>query len=224
MVGLVAAALVVAVAAAQIRALGLLRRRWFRRTLSVVSAALGLVAVVSVAQPLYTNLQAGRLQDELADGFGSDEHRLAYEECLRLGFDAAGCRIDEGDGLARIRIDAIGIDVIVVEGVGEGALRAGAGHYPTTAVPCAAGNAGIAGHRTTYGQPFHDVDRLEVGDEIVLETPVGSCRYVVSGYEVVRPSDVQVLDATPAGELTLTTCHPKGSSRQRLVVHATLTA
>ena len=222
MIGLAAAALVVAVAAAQIRLLGLLRRPWFRRSLTAASAGLGVLAVVTAAQPLVSDLQAGGRQDALADDFGSADHRRAYEACLRAGFGTSGCTIGEGDGLTRLRIDAIDVDVIVVEGVGEAALRAGAGHYPTSAVPCAGGNTAIAGHRTTYGQPFHDLDRLVPGDEIVLETPVGACRYAVTGQEVVGPGDVRVLAPSSSGELTLTTCHPKGSSRQRLVVHAAL--
>ena len=114
--------------------------------------------------------------------------------------------------------------MVVVEGTTASALRAGAGHYPETPLPCEDGNVSIAGHRTTYGQPFHDVDQLAVGDEITLETPIGTCTYAVSQAPFpVAPTATEVVANTPdAATLTLTTCHPKGSARQRLIVRATL--
>ena len=69
---------------------------------------------------------------------------------------------------------------MVVEGTGASALRAGAGHYPNTPLPGEEGNVAIAGHRTTYGKPFANLDRLKPGDEIILETPVGKYTYKVS--------------------------------------------
>ena len=49
-------------------------------------------------------------------------------------------------------------------------LALGIGHYVGTAGPGQVGNFAVAGHRTTYGRPFHDVDRLEDGDRVVVET------------------------------------------------------
>ena len=129
-----------------------------------------------------------------------------------------------GDSLTRIKIPRIGVDVVVVEGTTASALRAGAGHYPATPLPCEVGNVAIAGHRTTYGRPFHDMDQLEPGDRITLETPIGECTYEVDDDPfIVSPTQTEVVENTPeAAKLTLTTCHPKGSARQRLVLHATM--
>ena len=129
-----------------------------------------------------------------------------------------------GDSLTRIIIPDIDVNVVVVEGTTASALRAGAGHYPDTPLPCEVGNVSIAGHRTTYGRPFHNVDQLAVGDEITLETPIGSCTYAVNQAPFpVSPTQLEVVANTPEeATLTLTTCHPKGSARQRLVVKATL--
>src|SRR3546814_1729232 len=88
--------------------------------------------------------------------------------------------VDVGDSLTRLTIPSIEVDVVVVEGTTASALRAGAGHYADTPLPCEIGNVAIAGHRTTYGRPFHNVDLLEVGDEITLQTPIGECTYAVS--------------------------------------------
>jgi sortase A len=97
------------------------------------------------------------------------------------------------------------------------------GHYPATPLPGQLGNAAIAGHRTTYGAPFNRLDELAPGDSIIITTVSGTFHYEVSQAPfAVTPKDVQVLDATPTATLTLTTCHPKFSARERLIVKATL--
>jgi sortase A len=110
------------------------------------------------------------------------------------------------------------VDVAVVEGVDVADLRKGPGHYPTTVLPGEDGNAAVAGHRTTYGAPFNRLDELAPGDEIAVETVKGSFTYVVEGTRVVAPSDVSVVAATDDDRITLTTCNPKYSARERLVV------
>ena len=199
------------------------RRRWLRRSLSFASVAIMLVAVGMIGYPFYTNLYADRLQGDLDRQFSSDELRQDYENCLRVGLAAADCKIQDGDSLTRIIIPAIDVDVVVVEGVSPSALRAGAGHYPSTPLPCEDGNVSIAGHRTTYGRPFHNLDLLSAGDEIILITPIEECRYLVNEASptIVRPSDTSVIAPTTTPQLTLTTCHPKGSASQRLIIQAT---
>jgi sortase A len=124
--------------------------------------------------------------------------------------------------VAIIRIPEIGAEHAVVEGVSLADLRKGPGHYPETPLPGEAGNAAIAGHRTTYGAPFNRLDELAPGDKIEVITARGAFTYQVQGTTVVKPSQVEVLAPTPDARLTLTTCHPKFSAKQRLVVVATL--
>ena len=79
----------------------------------------------------------------------------------------------------------------------------------------------IAGHRTTYGKPFANVDKLKTGDLVILETPIGSCTYEVSrDVFIVDKADFSVIGPTPDRALTLTSCHPKGSAKQRIIVRA----
>lgn len=130
--------------------------------------------------------------------------------------------VPEGEPTARIVIPAIGVDKIVVEGVSLADLKKGPGHFPETPLPGQAGNAAIAGHRTTYGAPFHRLDELEPGDEITVETVQGEFRYLVSEQQIVSPSDVHVLEDKGDDRLTLIACHPKYSARQRIVVVAHL--
>ena len=187
--------------------------RWARRGLSGLSVALLVAALGLLGYPFYTNLYQARVQQRLDRELVSPELEQAY----RTG------NVGTGDALTRIKIEAIGVDVVVVEGTTMSALRAGAGHDPQTPLPCEPGNVAIAGHRTTYGKPFHNLDLLKPGDTIVLETPIGSCTYkMVSPPFIVTPTDTHVVDATPVPTLTLTTCHPKGSARQRLIVQAVL--
>ena len=129
---------------------------------------------------------------------------------------------DDGEAIARISIPKIGVDQIVVEGVARDDLEKGPGHYPQTPLPGQPGNAAIAGHRTTYGQPFHRVDELASGDEIIVTTLQGTFRYEVSGTEIVAPSQVEVIEDRGDDRLTLTSCHPKYSARQRIIVSALL--
>lgn len=123
---------------------------------------------------------------------------------------------------AVIRIPKIGLSQAVAEGVSRDHLKEGPGHYPGTAVPGFTGNTVISGHRTTYTRPFYDLDLLEVGDAIVVDTPAGSYRYLVESVHVVAADDASLLEATERAVLTLTTCTPKGSARSRLVVVSVL--
>ncbi len=126
-----------------------------------------------------------------------------------------------GSAFAFLSIDKLGIDGLVVyEGVDRATLRSGPGHMPSTPLPGQPGNSVLSGHRTTYGRPFFDFDQLVAGDRISVESAVGTHVYEVREIEVVLPTDIWVTDPRPGGWLTLTTCHPKFSARERLVLWA----
>lgn len=136
-----------------------------------------------------------------------------------------------GDAVAQLLIPKIDVSKTVVAGVGVEELREGPGHYPSTPMPGMPGNAAIAGHRTTYGAPFGDIDQLEPGDEIQVLTIQGIFEYRVieqengTGHFIVSPDRVDVLDQDfeeYPNRLTLTACHPKFSARQRIIVVAEL--
>jgi sortase A len=132
--------------------------------------------------------------------------------------------VDGGDAIARIEIPRIGVNDIVVAGVAKSDLKKGPGHYPETPLPGQLGNAAIAGHRTTYGQPFFSVDKLRPGDEIVVTTLTSTYVYRVTGQSIVGPSDYQVVATTDSNvaTLTLTSCHPKWTARQRIIITSEL--
>jgi len=133
--------------------------------------------------------------------------------------------IAEGEVVAAIKIPAINLTKYVVAGVGIHDLRKGVGHFPNTPFPGQLGNAAIAGHRTTYGQPFYNLNKLRPGDDIGITTILGGTYvYVVTGSEEVGKNDYHVItDSDPnKATLTLITCTPVGTSSRRLVIHATL--
>jgi len=182
--------------------------------ISVVSVVLLLGAVALLGWPFFTNLYQSRLQSRLVKQLA--DPALAQE--------FRNHNVPVGFSLTRLQIPAIGVDTIVVEGTSEEALRAGAGHYTGTPLPCEVGDVAIAGHRTTYGRPFSDVDRLKVGDRIILSTPIGTCTYEVDRPPfVVLPSDTWVVAPTPGrATLTLTSCTPKGSASHRIIIKAVM--
>lgn len=106
----------------------------------------------------------------------------------------------------------------------------GIGHYPGTAMPGGIGNFAVAGHRVTYGKPFNRVEELRVDDALVVRTEQTWYVYRVVATEVVDPSRTEVLapvpgepDASPTvAAMTMTTCHPMYSARERFIVHARL--
>lgn len=149
-------------------------------------------------------------------------------------FDPAGAPVipqqAPGTTFAVLHAPRLGSDYAepVTEGIGNKEVldRMGIGHYPETAMPGAVGNFAIAAHRTTHGKPFADIDTLEVGDRLVVQTEQAWYVYAVTGSTVVTPEDVSVIapvpnhpdqDATSA-TITLTSCHPRYSAAQRYVV------
>ena len=137
-----------------------------------------------------------------------------------------------GKAFAVLRVPRFGADWVrpVIEGTGHDVLQRGVGHYRGTAMPGAVGNFAIAGHRTTWGRPFHDIDRLRTGDVVVVETTSAYYVYAVRSHLVVDPTDVQVIAPVPnrpgvgaaKAWLTMTACHPKYSAAHRYVVFAEL--
>jgi sortase A len=139
-----------------------------------------------------------------------------------------------GSAVFKINIPSIDVHQVVVEGVDTDHLRMGPGHYPTCRDGfdlCIDGydNEGwpgekervlVSGHRTTYGAPFWDLDKLERGDEIHVETKWGRFTYLVTESTIVDDSSRTIVVPGNEAELVLTTCNPKFSAAERLVVYS----
>lgn len=196
------------------------RRRSGRIALWTLIVSFTMGGLWLLAYPVITDIWANRIQNGLEGEFEA----LAPNRAGNGYAQTPG----EGDALTRLRIPKLGVDVIVVEGVTGNALRAGAGHFPESALPGApTGNVAIAGHRTGYGEPFRHIDRLKKGEAIILHTPFGTFLYrVMAPFDghgnpwITVPTDLTVKGNTAEHVVTLVTCDPPGTSRNRLIVRA----
>jgi sortase A len=153
---------------------------------------------------------------ELVRRAGSPAERMA----LLAGHERAIAR--PGDALGRVFIPKTGKNFVFVSGTGVETLKQGPGHYWGTALPGERGTVAIAGHRTTYGAPFHNLAELRHGYAITLTMPYGRFSYSVEGSRSVPPTQTTVLRNRNYQRLVLTTCDPIGSAAKRLVVTARL--
>ena len=122
----------------------------------------------------------------------------------------------------RIQIPAIGVDAPVVQGDGWEQLKKGVGQHIGTVNPGQDGNIVLSAHNDIFGEIFRDLDQLQPGDEIILYTSQRSYTYVITGWEIVEPTDVQVMDSDANAEVTLVSCYPYMIDDQRIVVQGRL--
>lgn len=122
------------------------------------------------------------------------------------------------DVVGRLTILSANINHYVVFGATKEKLEYGPGYILGTSLPGTGGNFAIAGHRTTYGAPFGNLDRVQVGETIIFQTNTNQYKYQVIDVKIVSPEDNYVLKNSGDDRITLTTCHPKFSAKQRLIV------
>jgi sortase A len=181
-----------------------------------------------VYQLVGTNAVTSRGQSELRDQL-QREWSAAPAAATKDPEKVVPRRPAAGKALAVIDIPKIQLDnKVVVEGVARDDLRKGPGHVPSTVLPGQDGTFGISGHRTTYGAPFYRLNELTKGDTITVVIREAIYTYTVTRTAIVRPTDTQVLDnvegpdGKPKATIVLTTCHPRYSARQRLIVFGDL--
>jgi sortase A len=190
--------------------------------------AAGAVVLLYVVYLLwFTNLETEREQRTLAE-----EWTLTVSgETVADDVDAepVGPAVEVGEAYAALWFERNGEPIVaegvlyVVDDVTVEALKRGPGHYSFTDRPGGGGNFAVAGHRTTYGAPFWAVDELQAGDTIhVVDREGREWVYLYREQEIVLPTDVWVIGDDPLGNgrptITLTTCHPRFSAAQRLII------
>jgi sortase A len=207
----------------------------------------GVLVLLFVAYQLWgTGLATNRAQDRLSNEFATQlEQTSTTTPDTAVGPTSTTAppvtapadlpTPEPGDPVAHLRIPAIGVDFIVLQGVDLKWLKEGPGHFPQTPLPGQPGNVALAGHRTTYAAPFNRLDELRPGDVITFDTVQGTFTYTVdshetvpgeapSGHFVVKPSQVEILAQDGTNKVTLIACNPKYSARERIVVTGTLTS
>lgn len=215
-----------------------------RRALRILSISLitaGLVILADVGLTLawkepvssiYGSIKQGQAANELEDleeTFPSAADLRALDRVSGVA-DKAGVlarrfaqRVETGQGIGRIRIPRIDLDIVLVEGTDTATLQRGPGRYPDTAFPGQGETIGIAGHRTTYLAPFRHIDEIQLGDEVFVEMPYAAFTYEVERIDIVEPSDVQIVHNVDYERMVLTACHPLYSAAQRYAVFGKLT-
>jgi sortase A len=210
------------------------------RALSSVMIVVGVILLLDAAATLlwqepvsavYAHMQQNALEDDLSEleqaPLAPAEQRALEripdpERKLTFRARALQRRLDEGDAMGRILMPSIGVSEVFVEGTGAGDLRKGPGHYPGTPLPGEHGTVAIAGHRTTYGAPFRNVDELERNDRIELRMPYGRFTYRVERTRIVPPTETSVIARVDHDRLVLSACHPLYSAAKRIIVFARL--
>lgn len=170
----------------------------------MIAVGIGLLLYPTLTDLKYTLSQAGLAAAETSSRQGS-----------------GGRPMPKGT-VAQLIIPKMGLRAYVMPGTDQEMLAKGPGHYEETPLPGEKGNSAIAAHRTMHGHPFRHLDDLQRGDEITTYTTAKKAVYRVVRVTRVDPSDVGVIAPTKDNRLTLTTCNPVGSARQRLVVVAEL--
>jgi len=216
--------------------------RWWVGGVGRVLVAVGLLLLAFVAYQLWgTGIQTRQAQNRLEQQFAETVSSSPSSATTTVPTTVAGPTSSAaatttttttpatlppavlGDPVARLEAPSIGLDWIVVSGVGVDELKKGPGHYPDTPLPGQGGNVGIAGHRTTYGAPFFRVDELAPGDDVILTSTTGDrFVYKVTEQFIVSPSQYEVLAPSAQPILTLTSCHPRYSASKRIIVRAAL--
>jgi sortase A len=205
----------------------------FIRVLGKLLISVGCGVLMFVGWTLWgTGLYTNQQQDQLREEFEESLEQARESEGPSKAFLRS---VGPGDLAFELRIPTIGFNKIVVEGVGSEDLRKGPGHYPQcragfekplctpfpAAWPGEPGRVIVSGHRTTYGAPFYRLNEVSKGDEIRVRAQWGNFTYVVTRKEVVDPSTATiVVQELNKSELVLTTCNPRFSAAQRLIVYA----
>ena len=198
--------------------------RWLERLLF-------LVALVAIGWYATIQIDAGREQAALSRDLENARAAAATTPAAAERRTAKGVRADTSVQIAavaarsvigRIEMPRLKLSAVAREGVDVRTLRSAVGHVPGTAMPGAEGNAAFAAHRDTF---FRPLERVQIGDEVVVTTPTGVHRYAVTGTRIVDPSEVSVLQASQGRQLTLVTCYPfnfTGTAPKRFIVQASL--
>jgi sortase A len=174
---------------------------------------------------IYTAFQQARLESSLEETFdawrplGRAKPTTEPVDVLREA-RAFRASVDEGDAVARLEIPRLDLDVVVVNGTDASNLRRGPGRHLDSFMPGEGELVYIAGHRTTYGAPFSDIDKLQRGDQVTVELPYATIEYRVTGDRIVDQYELSVLKSRGREELVLQACHPRFFASERYLVYA----
>jgi sortase A len=183
-----------------------------------------------VYQLVGTDLITNREQTDLQKNLAKEWAGPAQTAPARRG--AAALPVPQapaiGHALGVLQIPRINLKKVVVQGANPEQLALGPGHIPSTVMPGQPGTFAVSGHRTTHGRPFYNLNELAKGDTITIVTRYAIYTYKVTHFQIVAPTAVEVLNNVPGAggkpksQIVLTTCNPRFSAAQRLIVFGDL--
>lgn len=188
---------------------------------------IGVVLLLYVGWQLFINDPlVGGQQQNTAEHYRSDNGQNTTAD-----FKPIDDKLKQGQVFGRLYVPRFGKDYVRL--IGQGTFqkitlnRIGPGHYLTSQWPGEIGNFAVAAHRTSHGAPFFKIDTLTTGDKVFVETNDNWYIYDYRQTKIVLPTDIGVIAAVPkemdgavrGGKyMTMTSCNPKWSSTQRIVV------
>ena len=200
--------------------------------LMILAGALTLAWVIVVLQwqdpftALYTHWKQHQLAqsyDKRFDSYHAARDNPAQTISARIRTierEARRYRLDStrGEGIGRIVVPRMHVNMILVNGTDDGSLKKGPGRDLRTYMPGEGQLIYIAGHRTTYLAPFAHIDSMQRGDLITLEVPYGTFRYRVFRKKIVGSDDLSVLHSQGREVVALQACHPRFFATHRYIV------
>jgi sortase A len=179
-----------------------------------------IIGIIITTFPYLTNLYAYQQQTKLKKQFNASKRLFRVNKSAKNKSTRKSKQ--RNVRLFRIIIPKIGLNSIVLEGATSKNLKKGPARLMESFSVGENGNSVITGHRVSYGAPFRNLDRLNDGDEIFISTPERNYKYIVFDKKIVNPKNIGVLASNGEPKLTLTTCNPFYSARERLVIIAKL--
>jgi sortase A len=122
----------------------------------------------------------------------------------------------------QIQIPMIDVDAPIVQGDGWEQLKKGVAQHIGSTNPGESGNMVFSAHNDVFGEIFRHLDKLQQGDQIIVYTATRSFTYIITGVQIVSPTDVEVMAPTLNPTVTLISCYPYMIDNQRIVVQASL--
>ncbi len=120
-------------------------------------------------------------------------------------------------------IPAMDLNQLIYQGQSVYTVNKGVWIRPNGSTPNKGSNTIMVGHRLTYTDPegvFYFLNKLQIGDPIQVDWQGVAYNYKVTSISVVNPQDISIESPTPDSRLTLYTCTPLWSLKDRLVVVA----
>jgi sortase A len=207
-----------------------------KRVLDVIGVIGELLITAGVLILLYVVWQLG-INDPVVSNVQQQQAQQApISTPVEKQFLDADKNLKQGKVFGRIYIPRFSNDY--VRQIGQGTFqkvtlnKIGVGHYVRSQWPGQEGNFAVAAHRTSHGAPFNKIDTLQEGDNVYVETNDGWFTYTYRQTAIVDPTFIEVIDKVPVGMtgarkggryMTMTSCHPKWSNKQRIIVWLELT-